>query len=181
MLTISGVDDLVPAVDGMTPNENQTRPPVASDSERDGGEDDDSNPPTTLESTAYAYDSKFLIDLNDSLGESGLGEFFSLPKIAVIGNQSSGKSSLIEAISQIRVPRGDGRCTRCPMEVRLRSGTMPWRCSVSLQLHDGVPQEQRKIHSFATTYRKDDVEHILKYAQWAVLNAGIGDNRLCTY
>jgi GTP-binding protein EngB required for normal cell division len=31
-----------------------------------------------------------------------------LPKIAVIGNQSAGKSSVIEAISRIKVPRGSG-------------------------------------------------------------------------
>jgi AAA15 family ATPase/GTPase len=35
-----------------------------------------------------------------------------LPVIAVIGNQSAGKSSLIEAISGITLPRAAGTCTR---------------------------------------------------------------------
>lgn len=35
-----------------------------------------------------------------------------LPQIAVIGNQSAGKSSLIEAISGITLPRASGTCTR---------------------------------------------------------------------
>ena len=35
-----------------------------------------------------------------------------LPQIAVIGNQSAGKSSLIEAISGITLPREAGTCTR---------------------------------------------------------------------
>lgn len=35
-----------------------------------------------------------------------------LPTIAVIGNQSAGKSSLIESISGITLPRSAGTCTR---------------------------------------------------------------------
>ena len=36
-----------------------------------------------------------------------------LPQIAVIGQQSAGKSSVIEAISGITLPRSPGTCTRC--------------------------------------------------------------------
>jgi ABC-type glutathione transport system ATPase component len=39
-------------------------------------------------------------------------EIDQLPRIAVVGNQSAGKSSLIEAISEIKVPRYSGTCTR---------------------------------------------------------------------
>ena len=35
-----------------------------------------------------------------------------IPQIAVIGQQSAGKSSLIEAISGITLPRSAGTCTR---------------------------------------------------------------------
>ena len=35
-----------------------------------------------------------------------------LPMIAVIGNQSAGKSSLIESISGVTLPRSSGTCTR---------------------------------------------------------------------
>ncbi|KAF5313842.1 hypothetical protein D9619_013077 [Psilocybe cf. subviscida] len=35
-----------------------------------------------------------------------------LPRVAVIGGQSSGKSSLVEAVSGITVPRDSGTCTR---------------------------------------------------------------------
>lgn len=36
-----------------------------------------------------------------------------VPVIAVLGSQSAGKSSLIEAISGITLPRASGTCTRC--------------------------------------------------------------------
>lgn len=35
-----------------------------------------------------------------------------LPVISVIGSQSAGKSSLIESISGIKLPRASGTCTR---------------------------------------------------------------------
>ena len=41
------------------------------------------------------------------------GEDFSLPAIAVIGNQSSGKSSILERLSGVDLPRGEGMVTRC--------------------------------------------------------------------
>ena len=58
-----------------------------------------------------------------------------LPKICVIGDQSAGKSSLIEGISGIKVPRGTGTCTRCPLEINLsesNNALAPWLCKVSL-------------------------------------------------
>lgn len=59
-----------------------------------------------------------------------------LPKIVVVGDQSTGKSSLIEGISGIKVPRSAGCCTRCPLEINLTESTgsdeCEWTCSVSL-------------------------------------------------
>jgi len=139
-------------------------------------------PLTTLETTPYADNSARILDLNDALRECGLEEFFPLPKVAVIGNQSSGKSSLIEAISQIKVPRDDKRCTKCPMDMRLRSGKTQWKCDVSLKLDYDVPDRLRgTTYHFATTTFRPQVESILKYAQWSVLNAGSDDRSLRTY
>ncbi|KAI9811530.1 MAG: hypothetical protein M1832_000873 [Thelocarpon impressellum] len=58
-----------------------------------------------------------------------------LPKIVVVGDQSTGKSSLIEAISEIKVPRDVGTCTRCPLEINLAENDAEgavWTCRVSL-------------------------------------------------
>lgn len=43
-----------------------------------------------------------------------------LPAIVVVGEQSSGKSSLLESISGIGLPRGSGMCTKVPLELQLR-------------------------------------------------------------
>lgn len=95
-----------------------------------------------------------------------------LPKIAVIGNQSTGKSSLIEAISRIKVPRASGTCTRCPMEFALSRSDQPWKCKVSLRFeHDSVPNgKSTGTYFFAETDHRDNVPLILRRAQLAILN-----------
>ncbi|KAI4877136.1 hypothetical protein NFI96_026490 [Prochilodus magdalenae] len=73
------------------------------------------------------------IDLIDSLRLLGIEEDLALPTIAVIGDQSSGKSSVLEALSGVALPRGSGIVTRCPLELKLRKikGGVQWRAAIS--------------------------------------------------
>ncbi|XP_036413420.1 interferon-induced GTP-binding protein Mx2-like [Colossoma macropomum] len=75
------------------------------------------------------------IDLIDSLRLIGIEEDLALPTIAVIGDQSSGKSSVLEALSGVALPRGSGIVTRCPLELKLRKikGGVQWRAVISYQ------------------------------------------------
>lgn len=60
------------------------------------------------------------INVIDELRDVGLQEHISLPRIAVLGQQSAGKSSVLENIVGIDLlPRGAGLCTRRPLEMRL--------------------------------------------------------------
>lgn len=77
----------------------------------------------TAEHTLYnKYEEKIrpCIDLVDSLRALGIEKDMSLPAIAVIGDQSSGKSSVLEALSGVALPRGNGIVTRCPLELKLK-------------------------------------------------------------
>uniref|UniRef100_A0A672RC70 Interferon-induced GTP-binding protein Mx2-like n=1 Tax=Sinocyclocheilus grahami TaxID=75366 RepID=A0A672RC70_SINGR len=69
------------------------------------------------------------IDLIDTLRSVGIQKDLALPTIVVIGDQSSGKSSVLEALSGIALPRGSGIVTRCPLELRLRNvtGGVSWK------------------------------------------------------
>merc|ERR1719229_1754469 len=61
-----------------------------------------------------------LFTVVDELRDVGLQHYISLPRIAAIGTQSSGKSSLIESIVGLDfLPRGGGVVTRRPLELRL--------------------------------------------------------------
>lgn len=63
---------------------------------------------------------KKLVTLVDNLRDIGLSDHISMPRIAVLGSQSSGKSSLLESIVGLNfLPRGSGVVTRRPLELRL--------------------------------------------------------------
>jgi energy-coupling factor transporter ATP-binding protein EcfA2 len=100
-----------------------------------------------------------------------------LPQIAVIGAQSAGKSSLIESISGITLPRAAGTCTRCPTECRLSYSDEPWKCIISLRFitdASGQPLSQVRNESFGPTiFNKVKVEERIRRAQRAILNPSI--------
>ncbi|EGW06047.1 Interferon-induced GTP-binding protein Mx2 [Cricetulus griseus] len=75
------------------------------------------------------------IDLIDSLRALGVEQDLALPAIAVIGDQSSGKSSVLEALSGVALPRGSGIVTRCPLVLKLRKLEQgeQWRGKVSYE------------------------------------------------
>ena len=61
-----------------------------------------------------------IITLVDHLRDAGLQKYIKLPRIATLGTQSSGKSSVLESIVGLNfLPRGDGVVTRRPLELRL--------------------------------------------------------------
>lgn len=66
-----------------------------------------------------------LVKVVQELRHLGVENLLPLPKIVVVGGQSAGKSSVIEAISEIKVPRSTGTCTRCPLEINLSESSNP--------------------------------------------------------
>lgn len=113
-----------------------------------------------------------------------------LPKICVVGDQSTGKSSIIEAISEIKVPRSDGTCTRCPLEINLSESEAdePWKCVVYLsyryifdptkafkkvdRLGPWARPENKPTENelFCTVTDRDRLEETIRWAQFATLN-----------
>lgn len=114
-----------------------------------------------------------MLDLVNKLHSTGVQLDIDLP-VAVIGSQSAGKSSLIESISGITLPRASGTCTRVPTECRLTRSSDPWQCTVSLRSitdASGQPLPQVKNENFGDTiFDKVEVEERLRRAQRAILN-----------
>ncbi|OCL10716.1 interferon-induced GTP-binding protein Mx [Glonium stellatum] len=117
-----------------------------------------------------------------------------LPRIIVVGDQSAGKSSLIEAISEIKVPRSSGTCTRCPLSIMTTANDEPgasWECRVYLHrrydlLTSNLPSLSGKPGPFYPWTEKDTpvdipftiiedkdaLQDIIHRAQLATLNPG---------
>ncbi|KAJ3565327.1 hypothetical protein NP233_g7701 [Leucocoprinus birnbaumii] len=115
-----------------------------------------------------------MLDLVNRLHSTGVQVDIDLPQIAVIGSQSAGKSSLIESISGITLPRAAGTCTRCPTECRLAHSESEWKCVVSLRFTtdaNGAPLGQPRNEVFGPPIlNREEVEERIRRAQRAILN-----------
>lgn len=74
---------------------------------------------SSLDAQGLAHEQRGLLDLIDKLQFAQLDNV-KLPQIVVVGDQSAGKSSVLEALSGTPFPRDAGACTRFATEIRLR-------------------------------------------------------------
>ena len=70
-------------------------------------------------------DHRDLLDIIDKLRSKGISRYVDLPEIIVCGDQSAGKSSVLEAISGMSFPTKDNLCTRFATELVLRRDAAP--------------------------------------------------------
>ncbi|KAI1357413.1 interferon-induced GTP-binding protein Mx [Xylaria arbuscula] len=75
--------------------------------------------PSTLGELQTA-EQRQILDTITQLRKCGLDTILSLPQLVVCGDQSAGKSSLLEALTEIPFPRNDNLCTRFTTEINLR-------------------------------------------------------------
>ncbi|RPA92076.1 hypothetical protein L873DRAFT_1750965 [Choiromyces venosus 120613-1] len=83
-----------------------------------------------------------LLDSIDCLRSQGISHYVSLPQIIVCGDQSSGKSSVLEAISGVPFPTKSNLCTRFPIELVLRK-TSHTGISVSIVPHESRSESEK--------------------------------------
>jgi len=140
-----------------------------------------------------------LKDINDALGElqaRGIQHVASLPELVLVGDQSSGKSSLMSAIAGLSLPRSSGTCTRCPIHIRV-SRADEWSCRVFLKQDyefcppghpltdrdvtkanpfppwvklDPSRQVRREFKTVTSRFDSEEIETVLRCAQVAILN-----------
>ncbi|KAF5335752.1 hypothetical protein D9611_009702 [Ephemerocybe angulata] len=127
-----------------------------------------------LVDSEYSRKAKLLIALANDLTRLGGAQFdLDIPCLAFIGNQSAGKSSVVEAATGIGVPRESGTCTRCPMQCTMIRSSGAWSCRITLQFsydskgQDRVPPVAK---FFCELSNPKDVEIWLKRAQAAILS-----------
>ncbi|KAI0218869.1 hypothetical protein LSAT2_029455 [Lamellibrachia satsuma] len=94
-------------------------------------------------SEAFEENVRPFIDLIDKLRSLGLDRDIALPEVAVIGDQSAGKSSVLEAISGVQLPRGSGIVTRCPLALQLKSDKTPgyWNGVIKYEINERLVEK----------------------------------------
>ncbi|CAL4938619.1 unnamed protein product [Urochloa decumbens] len=94
----------------------------------------------TASAIAASYDDQIrpLLDAVDRLRHLKVTqEGIQLPTIVVVGDQSSGKSSVLESLAGISLPRGQGICTRVPLVMRLQDDPTADSPKLQLQYSNG--------------------------------------------
>eukprot|EP00775_Hariotina_reticulata_P010753 gene10753-10909_t len=137
----------------------------------------------TFEKTLYREKAHKLVALVNQLRDAGAQYSLDLPGMVVCGNQSAGKSSLLERLCGVKLPRAAGTCTKCPTEVRLSTAApeaatdgVSWHCQIKLRMeYDPVscqrePQPVEKVFVALNQERKDNLPTFISAAQRALLN-----------
>jgi GTP-binding protein EngB required for normal cell division len=108
-----------------------------------------------VDSLDFGDEQKTLLDELDKLREYGVDKYIELPQLIVVGDQSSGKSSVLEAITELPFPRSSIRCTRFATQIKLRH-------SPDISLRVGIipdpkrtTQERQRLASFPSTFPPD--------------------------
>ena len=82
---------------------------------------------------------RLVLDTIAQVRKCGLDSILSLPQLVVCGDQSSGKSSTLEALTEIPFPRNDNLCTRFATEISLRRGPVD---SLTIRI---IPDDARPL------------------------------------
>jgi len=72
-----------------------------------------------LGTTPALADPALLVKI-DQLFACNVGEYINLPQLVVVGDQSSGKSSVLEGLTKLKFPRNSGLCTRFATQIIFR-------------------------------------------------------------
>lgn len=105
-------------------------------------------------------DTRSLLDVVDGLRSHGISRYIDLPEIIVCGEQSSGKSSVLEAVSGVRFPSKDNLCTRFATELILRRGPVaPIRIRIVPGSQEGRSEaEKEKLLNFNVSVSAEDLQ-----------------------
>lgn len=99
----------------------------------------------------------------------GISHYVRLPQLIVCGDQSSGKSSVIEAVPGIRFPTKENLCTRFATELVLRRDSMANATVAIIPGTERSDKEKEKLLGFkAPTVRIDDFPSLIDAAKEAV-------------
>jgi GTPase SAR1 family protein len=112
-----------------------------------------------------------LLNSIDKLRSQGIDHYISLPQIVVCGDQSSGKSSVLEAISGVPFPVKSNLCTRFPIELVLRK-TPHTGIRVSIIRHQDDASDNTNRSSIAEFEEKldsyEDLPSLIEAAKTAM-------------
>lgn len=103
-----------------------------------------------------------LLDKIDKLFACNLGDYIDLPQLVVVGDQSSGKSSVLEGLTKLPFPRNSGLCTRFATQITFRRAGEK-SIAVSIIPHaGGGSQHAERMKEWSTNVQSLDPKSFAK-------------------
>ncbi|KAF5701820.1 GTP-binding protein [Fusarium globosum] len=106
-------------------------------------------------------ESKAIHDICDKLSICGINKRVKVPQLVVIGEESSGKSSVLQAISHLRFPTGGNGCTRFATQVIFRQALVT-HIDIMIVFED---QSRKSIVLQNSGFQEDGLAHIIEEAK----------------
>ncbi|KAL6717733.1 hypothetical protein ACLMJK_003818 [Lecanora helva] len=117
----------------------------------------------------HSKDHGQLLDVIDLLRSQRINHYIRLPQLIVCGDQSSGKSSVLEAVSGVRFPTKENLCTRFATELVLRRDTVATAKVAIVPSNQRSDQEKEKLLAFeAPCVRIDTIPSVIDAAREAM-------------
>ncbi|KAK3382335.1 P-loop containing nucleoside triphosphate hydrolase protein [Lasiosphaeria ovina] len=117
---------------------------MESDAEQEGTADKQVELTSNKHEQPETFMSEALLQKIDRLREMNIGKHVPLPQLVVVGDQSSGKSSLLESLTGIPFPSQSGLCTRYATQITQRRGSQS-RVNISI-IPGSDASEAHKAH-----------------------------------
>ncbi|KAF9695670.1 hypothetical protein EKO04_006310 [Ascochyta lentis] len=94
---------------------------------------------------------RLVLDTVAQVRKCGLESVLALPQLVVCGDQSAGKSLVLEALTEIPFPRNDELCTCFATEIIMRRSIVDLLTIKVIPDNERPPTEKESIQAFAET------------------------------
>jgi hypothetical protein len=106
---------------------------------------------TEEEETYKGLGDPTLLEKIDKLFACNVGEHVNLPQLVVVGDQSSGKSSVLEGLMKLPFPRDSGLCTRFATQIIFRRSSKQNILVSIIPDANATPEHAEKVRAWSTT------------------------------
>lgn len=109
-----------------------------------------------VKSSAAGLADPTLLEKIDKLFACNVGEYVDLPQLVVVGDQSSGKSSVLEALTSLPFPRESSLCTRFATQITFRRSADTTVAASIIPSQESSEDHQR----IAREWKKEDLREL---------------------